>query len=169
MAAGNTYVALATQTLGSDTSTVTFSSIPSTYTDLVVVTSARCSSTANDIKLQFNGDSGSNYSYTYLRGESGGASSSRGSNQGAMFLGYSAMSTDTNVWSPTILSIQNYSNTTTYKTVLSRTNIPSGTTNVAATVGLWRSTSAISSITLFPGAFNFITGSTFSLYGIASA
>lgn len=165
----STMTPIATNTLTADSSTVTFSSIPQGYTDLVIITSARCSSTANDIKLQFNGDSASNYSYTYLRGESGGANSSRGTSQGAMFLGYSAMSTDTNIWSPSIININNYANTTTYKTVMSRTNIPSGTSNVAATIGLWRSTSAVTSVTLFPGAFNFVSGSTFTIYGVKAA
>ena len=67
-----------------------------------------------------------------------------------------------------MVSINNYSNATTYKTVLWRDN---SNTYVAAQAGLWRSTSAITSITLSTNssATNFASGSTFSLYGILAA
>jgi hypothetical protein len=63
--------------------------------------------------------------------------------------------------------MNNYSNTTTFKTFLSRTNVASD--RVEALVGLWRSTSAITSITLYCGSNSFVTGSTFTLYGILKA
>ena len=65
-----------------------------------------------------------------------------------------------------IINIQNYSNTTTYKTILGRAN--NAVTGVTETVGLWRSTSAITSMTLLQsyGSDLFKTGSTFTLYGI---
>jgi hypothetical protein len=64
----------------------------------------------------------------------------------------------------------NYSNTTTYKTALNRSNQAAG--GVDATVGLWRSTAAIDTIRFYAntnGSQNFLTGSTFTLYGIAAA
>lgn len=68
-----------------------------------------------------------------------------------------------------IIQINNYSNSTTYKTAFMRTNTASTYGTVFAIVGLWRSTAAITSITLTPDAGSFATGSTFSLYGIAAA
>jgi hypothetical protein len=66
-----------------------------------------------------------------------------------------------------ICQFQNYSNTTTNKTILFRQNAAS--TSVQAGVTLWRNTSAITSIYLFLNADSFATGSTFTLYGIKSA
>jgi len=61
----------------------------------------------------------------------------------------------------------NYSNATTFKTALTRWGLGNAETNT--TVGLWRSTSAITSVTVLPGAGNLATGSTFSLYGVKNA
>ena len=63
-----------------------------------------------------------------------------------------------------IIQIQNYSNSTTYKTALGRSAQQS-----VATVGLWRSTSAITAVKIYPASGNFDTGSIFTIYGIAAA
>ena len=73
MAAGATYVPLASTTLSSDTGSVTFSSISSSYTDLVIIMSVQgntggTAQGSNTNFLRFNGDTASNYSYTYLSG-----------------------------------------------------------------------------------------------------
>jgi hypothetical protein len=68
--------------------------------------------------------------------------------------------------SVSILNFQNYSNSTTYKSVLTRVN-NSGFT--MAWVNLWRSTAAITSITIYPYSGTFSSGSTFTLYGISAA
>jgi hypothetical protein len=167
MAAGSTYTPIATTTLGSTASSYTFSSIPSTYTDLVLVTTAKTSSGSNDAIVRFNGDTGTNYSSTFLSGSGSAASSARTSNTTYAFLdsyGW-VTSTDFNVC---ITQIMNYSNTTTYKTIMARSN--NAAAGVDAIVSLYRSTSAISSITLFlASSLSFATGSTFTLYGIAAA
>ena len=163
MAAGNTYVAIAEQTLGSAAASVTFSSIPGTYTDLVLVLSVQDAS-GNTFALQFNGDTSTNYSRTRLLGDGSAASSGRTTNATSMVFNY--VGTTTSEFSASIANVMNYSNATTYKTALVRSNAaPVGT---SASVGLWRSTSAITSITINAGS-TFATGSTFSLYGIASA
>jgi hypothetical protein len=165
MPAGNTYTPIATQTLGSAAASVTFSSISGAYTDLVLVLNGKYASTSDSSpSLQFNGDTSTNYSETGLNGDGSTASSFRESNISSMTAG--SMSADQ---STSIFNIMNYSNTTTYKTVISRGN--NTTYRVRAYVGLWRSTSAINSITVLANAsgINFATGSTFSLYGIASA
>ena len=81
MAAGNTYDAIATQTLSSAAASVTFSSIAGTYTDLVLVTSIRKSTTGVSAYLRANNDSGTNYSTTYLYGSGTSAISTRDTNR----------------------------------------------------------------------------------------
>ncbi len=163
----STYSPIASQTLSSAAASVTFSSIPQGYTDLVVVMNG--GTTANDsfANLTFNSDSGSNYSVTILYGTGSAAGSSRYSNQARIFLGYIAAWNSTNQFN-SILQINNYSNTTTFKTALFRANSPAGTAypGTEASVGLWRSTSAISTITIEANTTTFIAGTTFSLYGI---
>ena len=161
MAAGNTYVAIATQTLGSAASTVTFSSISGAYTDLVLIFNGT-GSTGGNFTFQFNGDTSTNYSATILYGDGSSAGSVRVSSQSSMNIG--GVSTG---FTTDIINIMNYSNATTYKTALGRYARPAD--EVGAKVGLWRSTSAITSIVVGVSGGNFATGSTFSLYGIASA
>ena len=166
MAAGSTYTPIATQTLGSATASVTFSSISGAYTDLVIVYSATTSSGANDVCIRFNGDTAANYSATYLYGTGISAGSTRLSNTSTPYVDYYGAP---GISSPAgnILNIQNYSNATTYKTWFNRSNQAAG--GVDAVVGLWRSTSAITSVTLFITSNTISVGSTFSLYGIAAA
>jgi hypothetical protein len=164
MAAGSTYTPISTQTLGSATASVTFSSIPQGYTDLVLVDNAKSASGAGDSELdvRFNGDSGSNYSTTFLYGNGSSALSGRTSNESYIYISRAGETAGLG-----ISHFQNYSNSTTYKTVLSRGN---STNYVFAWVGLWRNTNAITSMTLTRnGGLNFVTGSTFTLYGILAA
>jgi len=164
MAAGNTYEAIATQTLGSAAASVTFSSIPSTYTDLVLVTGAIGT---GDLQIngRVNSDTGTNYSTTYLAGNGTSAVSARQSSASSFGTDYYfSVTTNGNV---TILQFMNYANTTTNKTILSRSN--AADKGVMATVSLWRNTAAINSITLLASANNFNIGSTFSLYGVLNA
>lgn len=167
MAAGNTYEAIATQTLGSATASVTFSSIPSTYTDLVLVTNVKAVSGTTDLVCRVNGDTGTNYSWTALAGNGGTAYSTRESNFSRGYLEYVAyIGSALNFNS--ITSFMNYANTTTYKTFLSRGN--NASYGAGAVVNTWRSTSAITSILIYlDNSANLDTGSTFSLYGIKSA
>lgn len=166
MPAGATYNCIATTTLSSAAATVTFSSISGSYTDLVVIISGKWSgSGASSFGMRFNSDSGTNYSITRLYGNSGGAASNRTTSGSATSGG---QLDDTN-FCTNIAHIMNYSNATTYKSVLWRGNISA--TQVLAGVSLWRSTSAITSIDLgyFDVSANWAAGSTFSLYGIAAA
>jgi hypothetical protein len=159
----STYEKIATNTLSSAAATITFSSIPATYTDLVLVTSGN--STAANVyeSLQVNGDTGLNYSRTYLSGDGSITDSGRNTSQTYFrFDAYSRVSaTGRNI---NIININNYSNSTTYKTFLARSN--NAALGVDAVVGLWRSTAAITSITIFMDTNNWEVGSTFTLYGI---
>ena len=161
-----TYEPIATQTLASSASSVTFSSIPGTYTDLILISSPLVTSNTYDLCVQFNGDTGSNYSSTFLSGDGTSALSSRLSSQTRIFLDfYGAINT---AQSNRITSIMNYSNTTTYKTVIGRANNAGLGTD--AIVGLWRSTAAITSLVLNAQTGGTLaTGSTFTLYGIKAA
>jgi hypothetical protein len=170
MAAGNTYVAIATSTLASATASVTFSSIPSTYTDLVLVLQPASTTFADNIGLNFNSDTGSNYSSTNLSGTGSAASSGRAASpyiQVTNIIG----TTGTLGAMASIIHIMDYANATTYKTVISRTGQNGATYNGnEAIVSLWRNTAAISTIVVKQsGSPNFITGSTFRLYGIEAA
>jgi hypothetical protein len=170
----STYTPIASQTLSSAAASVTFSGIPQTYTDLVLVAAATGdrSSNVDSLAIRFNSDSGSNYSYTYMTGESStGAISGRASNQTNIWCG-NFTSNNVNNPSSIIIQIQNYSNTTTNKTTLSRGNpiAGGGYSAVNANVGLWRNTAAVTSVTVrSETGNNFRSGSTFNLYGIASA
>lgn len=160
-----TYEPIATQTLASNAATVTFSSIAGTYTDLILVSSSTQSAGPVNSKIRFNSDSGSNYSRTWLAGNGTSASSGRGSNRTSLELDYLTSPGTGNL---TIIQVMNYSNTTTYKTALVRTGRAAEGTE--AVVGLWRNTAAITSIEYsLDGAGSFVTGSTFTLYGVKSA
>ena len=168
MPAGKTYTPLARTTLTSAAATVTFSNISQTYTDLVLIASMMGSTAGADIRVQLNSDTGSNYSLTRLMGYTS-ATSNRASNatyfQTTNYVGIGATEPTTNVY-----QFLNYSNTTTYKTMLTRHNqFQSTYAETAAQVGLWRSTSAISSIVFSLSSGNYASGSTFTLYGILAA
>jgi len=163
-----TYEPIATQTLVTAAASVTFSSIPSTYTDLVIVTNFAMS--ANDRYahyVQVNGDTGSNYSRTILYGTGSSAGSARQSNNTSMYFGTWSTDMDTTDRAATNIFFNNYSNTTTFKTAIGRYSIAS--VEVGAGVGMWRNTAAITSINLATSGDNYIVGSTFTLYGIKAA
>ena len=163
MAAGSTYTPIATTTLGSAQATVTFSSISGSYTDLVIIVNGKATSATPDMYLQFNNDTSALYSYTRMYGDGSSVASDRGSNQTLGFTG----NWDTTEQTITKIQIQNYSNTTTYKTWLSRSDCPRFLTMAYSC--LYRSTSAITAVTIGAGTQSMATGSTFTLYGIAAA
>lgn len=165
MAAGATYEPIATTTLGSAQATVTFNSF-SGYTDLVLVINMK-GSTANFPSLRFNGDSGSNYTRTILSGNGSSAAGARGNNESAANINYNAQSSSSEFNYNSITHIQNYSNSTTYKTQLTRANQAASGTD--AVVTLWRNTDAITQIDCITNTGNYASGSTFTLYGILSA
>ena len=159
----STYEPIATQTASGSVSTYTFSSIPSTYTDLILVTNFGAAAT--DAYVRLNSDSGANYSQTWLEGRASGAVSGRYTNRNQFNLVYEGFATGSiNITG--IFQLMNYANTTTYKTGIWREGEVS--TSVEAHVGLWRSTAAVNSLTVYAGG-NFVAGSTFTLYGIKAA
>jgi hypothetical protein len=171
----STYEKIATTTLGSDQASVTFSAFSTAYTDLVLVANFSGTGSGNNMYLRVgNGsiDTGSNYSTTNLYvGNANGNTiySDRSSNANTITiapnLGYTS-AVNVNTY---FAFINNYSNTTTNKTILIRANNPGadGTyPGTGAFVGLWRSTSAINYLSLIGNSSSFKTGSTFTIYGI---
>lgn len=165
-----TYEPIATITVSGSPTSVSFTSISGNYTDLVIVCSVQSNQTgssSNGMRIRYNDDTGSNYSYTEIYGDGTTAGSGRLSNStywdGGVISQVSATSPALN-----IINIMNYSNTTTHKTAISRNNFAGSTTG--SMVGLWRSTSAITKITLYRDLTNTLKdGSTFTLYGIKAA
>ncbi len=163
MPAANTYTQIASTTLGSAAASVTFSSIAATYTDLVLVFNGT-NSINGSLRFQLNGDTATNYSQTFVYGDGTSAVSGKNTSQTSGLTG--SITAGTNATH--IISFQNYSNTTTNKTILARANDTQSI--VIATVNLWRSTAAINSIVVqLTGGGNFTAGSTFNLYGITAA
>ncbi len=159
----STYTPIASQTLSAAAPSVTFSSIPQGYTDLVVVVNAICASGSTDVtSLQYNGDTSSGlYSSTRLVGNGSTINSDR--QTGANFIAAGLI--NSTVRNSDIYQIQNYSNATTFKSCIARAGVADNQTRV--TVGLWRNTNAITSLTIsHASSINFSSGSTFSLYGI---
>jgi len=161
-ASTNSYESIATTTLGSAQSTITFSSIPSTYKHLQIRYSANCTATGNPI-VRFNGDTGSNYAYHILYGTGTSAAAVAGSAQTFMYLGTTY--SNANVFNGGVIDILDYANTNKTKTMRVLCGAENNSAGeVALFSGLWNSTSAISSLTITLA--NFTQYSSFALYGI---
>jgi hypothetical protein len=155
-----TYTPLANVTLGSTTSSVTFSSIPATYRDLVVVIDGGITSGAEAMSMRFNGDSGTNYHYVLANGN--------GSTTGSFAVGSTIFARLGSIYTGSnnfVASVMDYSATDKHKTVIARGN--SSANAVFMVASRWANTAAITSVTVLPDVANtFTAGSTFSLYGV---
>ena len=167
--ASTSYDSIATFTLASATSSVTFSSIPSTYTHLQIRAMARCDAavTIRNTNIQMNGDTAANYSLHELSGNgaaaAGAAAASQTSMEGFILSGSSIAASTFGV---TIIDILDYTNTNKNKTVRALSGMDAnGSGSIYLYSGAWLSTAAITSIKLAP-ASNFVQYSSFALYGI---
>jgi len=163
--ATSTYTPLYTTTIsGTSISSVSIT-IPAGYTDLRIVFNG--SNTVGGTYAlfgQLNSDTGTNYSSTRVYGNGSGTYSDRTTTQTQLFFGWTSSGTQGTI----TIDLMNYSNATTYKTTISRGNDTAG--RLGAFVNLWRSTAAVTSVTLISeSASNFSNGTTFSLYGIKAA
>jgi hypothetical protein len=163
-----TYEPIATYTASGSPTLYTFSSIPSTYTDLrIVFDGETISGSGNAIAIRFNGSSAANYSRTFV-----GANGTSAYSSGGTALTQAATCIIRQSRLNVTWDIMNYSNTTTYKTTLSKGSDAASETIQHAF--LWRgstgsSTEAINSVTILLTTGNFNSGSTFTLYGIKAA
>ena len=163
----STYFPIATTTLAnSTTATVSFTSIAGTYTDLILVASSAITSGAGALKLNYNSDTGSNYSRTILTGNGTAGSSTRETSQASLLVNTNGNLDTVLGQNVTIVNIQNYSSSNVFKTTLARANRAGNGTD--AIVGLWRNTAAITRIDIANTGSStfFLSGSTFTLYGI---
>lgn len=158
-----TYEPIATTTLASTSTTITFSSIPSTYTDLRLVLIGKNGVGSNSIILRFNSDTGTNYSRNYIEGD--GTTAAAGRNQNA-----TSITVGDNGTAVCFSTIDVFSYTTSaYKAVICRTfNDKNGSGTANQTVGLWRGAAAINTVQ-FSLADPFSIGTTATLYGIKAA
>ena len=155
----STYQAIASTTLSSNTATVTFNSIPGVYTDLILIGDST-SNALGAVYVYFNGVTGTtNYSATVLSGNGSSGSSFRSTDTDQTLC--SVVDTTKSSFSVNIMS---YSNTNVFKTLISRGGVTTFATRAFA--GLWRSTSAVTSISVFNGGGSFVSGSTFTIYGV---
>lgn len=163
----STYTPIAALNGTGSSSSITFSSIPSTYTDLVLVIRGATSTSTGNPCLRFNGDTATNYSRTNVGGNGSVAYSDRETSVSRILLIGSVYFNTTHNTS-LIVQVQNYSNTSTFKSTLARANKANEGTD--ANIGTWRSTAAINSLTIFTASGNNISSdSTFVLYGIKAA
>jgi hypothetical protein len=170
-----TYVLISSTVLSTATSTVTFSSIPSTYTDLVVKISARGSRAAvvDNIVVRYNADSSAIYSSTFMTGA--GSTTGSFTSSGDTSFPYNTSNGNTttaNTFGSTEIYIPNYLSTISKPiSTISLSETDSATDNfLRALANLFRNTSAITSMTFTPEIGpNWLTGSSFYLYGIKNS
>ena len=161
-----TYVPIATTTLGSTAATYTFSSIPQTYTDLVLIMNMVPSGSGAG-QFTVNGDTTASYSHTALVGleTSGSGVSFNASNLtfGNWLSSGAALTNSSNLHFD-VLNFMSYSSTSVYKTILNKEN-PGQFGYVGAWINQYRKNDAITSITMIAET-SFLSGTTFTLYGI---
>jgi hypothetical protein len=170
------FESIATTTLSTNTATITFSSISATYQHLQIRILGRCTrgATSGNIRMQINSDTGTNYSFHELYGTGSAVSATGSASATQTDIGRAPGTTitDTNIFGVVITDIQDYASTTKNKTVRSFYGYDSNSTNgeVGFRSGVWLSTSAITSISLFPASStNWVSGTTIALYGIKGA
>lgn len=156
------YTAIASQTLTSAASSVTFSSIPQDFRDLVLVCSVSVSSNAY-IRMRFNGNTtDSNYFQVNMAGPGSGSGLSYSGNQAFI---QDAITYDSSLHN-LIINIMDYSVTDKHKSSLARSNGAATATVASAT--RFANTAAVTRIDLVPADVNFLSGNTFSLYGVSA-
>jgi len=161
------YDSIATVTVGAGgASSIDFTSIPSTYQHLQIRSLSLQSSANQDIQMQFNADTGNNYSLHYLYGQGASALSASGANTPFIYVAFNAGDTTYPVAS--VVDILDYKDTNKYKTTRTLSgfdrNGPGG--YIIFNSGNWRNTAAISSVKIYPSAGNFNQYTQFALYGI---
>jgi len=161
-----TYTPIATQTLGSAAASITFSSIPGTYTDLRLVLTGTTASAA-DLAIQYNADTGTNYSGTFLSGIGSSVNSTNNGPSASNILLQSQGVSSTTVPILDTVDIFSYAGSTNKTCLITASTDTNGAGAVELAIGLWRSTAAITSIKIFGnGGVNLSTGTIATLWGI---
>jgi hypothetical protein len=170
LATPNNYESIATTTLSS-TNTITFSSIPATYTHLQIRVLARSqrADTGDLCNFRFNGDTATNYSAHNLNGDGSNVYANAYATNAQIYgMRVAANSASANVFGVGVFDILDYANTNKYKTTRSLCGYDNnGSGEIYFMSGNWRSTSAITSITIVPNVgTGFLQYSSFALYGV---
>lgn len=165
---GAAFESIASTTLGANATTVTFSAIPSTYQHLQIRCNSRTTPAGAQDILRFNGVSTNTYDRHDLYGN--GSTVTASGNASSTYILCSTGGQDGTQPHVMIVDIHDYNSTTKNKTVRIFAGIDkNGSGHVSLLSGLWRSTSAITSLSLSVASDNYLTGSTFALYGIKGA
>ena len=164
-----TYEPIATTTLGSAATTITFDSIAGTYTDLRLVLVTKFSSGGALPTIRFNNNTGSNYSTTTIYGAGTSATSVRTTNYTYFELGGDNFGGSSTIDSFYTMDILSYAGSTNKTFLGTESNDLNGSGQVSRRVGLFRSTSAITRIDIIASSGNFSSGATATLYGILKA
>jgi hypothetical protein len=160
----STEVVIASQTLGTAASTITFSSIPATYTDLRIVLVN--TTTASIIPaLRFNSDTTNNYSNNNLAADGSTVYSGLNTNTTELFFADST-STSTTIPVLYIINIFFYTSSNRKNTLSISSGDLNGSGKVETNVGLWRNTAAITSVELRARSSTWAAGTVATLYGI---
>jgi hypothetical protein len=167
----NSYESIATTTVGAGGSaSITFSSIPATYTHLQIRAFCKCTTADSNVQSifgQFNSDTGSNYARHFINGSGSAVGTNGYASQTSMFFGTNINANATSVFAANVIDILDYANTNKYKTTRSLSGVDNnGTGYVQFMSGLWMNTAAVTSITILPNSDNFAQYSSFALYGI---
>ena len=162
-----TYEKIQSTTLGSAASTITFSSIPNTFTDLRLVIVCTTSAETN-MCLQFNDITTTVYSGTFLRGNGASATSGKLTNWDSVVLD-TPTSTSTTIPHLFTADIFSYAGSTNKSVLGTMSADRNGSGGVNASVSLWRNTAAITKITIYGAGANLNAGTTATLYGILKA
>lgn len=171
-AAAGSFESIASNTLTSNTSSVTFNSISGSYKHLQLRINARTDRSGADddfLKIIFNSDTGSNYTYHILRGNGSSASATGGTSQSSIDAPWvTAATAGTDMFGSVVIDIIDYASTTKYKVTKTTSGYDlNGSGSIRLTSGLWLNTNAITSINIAPGlGTNLVNKSTFALYGI---
>jgi hypothetical protein len=161
------YESISTITVGSAVSSVTFSSIPSTYKHLQIRVMGLFSVADRGTTMQFNGDTAANYAWHRLIGNGTAAAADGYSGQNYGLTAPTGAPSTTNNPSPGVIDILDYADTNKFKTVRSLSaSDANGNGSIIFQSSLWRSTSAITSIKMETGSGNYNQYSSFALYGI---
>lgn len=161
-----TYESIATATIsGTSTNSYAFTSIPNTYTDLIMVlNSSKTAGGASNVYLRFNNDTAANYSENFMYGVGSTVGASRNTGTTWTLIGDQTAGQ----WSQVISHIFNYNNVNAKTTVLSRYG--NAGEAVIAAAGVWNSTSVIHTVEVILAAGTYFSnGSTMTLYGIKAA
>lgn len=162
-----TYEPIATTTLSSAASSITFSSIPGTYTDLRLVLFVKVAD-SNDLRIRFNTSTTTVYSFTYISGN--GTSTSSGYQSGTTYINpCQFVQLPSTQFALITADIFSYAGSTNKTVLCTTSNDLNNSGSVERTVGLWRNTSAIDQIVLSPAAGQFSIGTNATIYGILKA